>query len=89
MSCGCSECAVVLLPGLILVVGGWNGRASLDTTEAVSIQTITFAAEPTMLTPRRGCAMLALPQDCSPHRALIVGGHHPSLATTEVLTTVG
>ena len=47
-----------------------------------------FASGPTMLTARSGCAALALPQDFSPRRALVVGGRLGTyrLSTTEVLT---
>ena len=83
-----SNCAIVLLTGSILVVGGQGRRTYTDTTEALSLQTMTFAAGPAMLAVRSGCAALALPQDHSPRHALVVGGRDmPShLSTTEVLT---
>ena len=88
MSLGRSDCASISLPGSILVVGGHDGHTSTDTTEALSLQTMSFAAGPTMLTARRGCAVLALPQGHSPRRALVVGGLDSTahLTTTEVLT---
>ena len=92
MSLGRSQCAVVSLPGSILVVGGYDGSAAIDTTtEALSLQTMSFAPGPTMLTARVGCAVLALPHDHSPRRALVVGGTDGTLilSTTEVLTAAG
>ena len=92
MSLGRSWCAVVSLPGSILVVGGcacgYDDRGAVDTTEALSLQTMYFAVGPTMRTVRAGLAALALPQDHSPRRALVVGGNSGTsyLATTEVLT---
>ena len=90
MSLGRSDCAVVSLPGSILVVGGYDGRDAVDTTEAFCLQTMSFAAGPRMLMARQGCAALALPQGHSPHRALVVGGSNLDsfmhIATTEVLT---
>ena len=85
---GRSSCAIVSLPGSILVVSGYNGSTYMDTVEALSLQTMTFAAGPTMLTERAGCAALALPQDHSPRRALIVGGFNRTsyLVTSEILT---
>ena len=91
MSLGRSDCAVISLPGSILVVGGSNGRTITDTTDALSLQTMSFAVGPTMLAARSGCAALALSQDHSPRRALVVSGrdsdrfYYPSLTTTEVL----
>ena len=89
MSMGRSFCAVVSLPGSILVVGGY-GEAAAKTTEALCLQTMTFAAGPTMLTARSSCAALALSQDHSPRRALFMGGSdgtdESDLATTDVLT---
>ena len=72
ISLGRSLCAVVSLPGSILVVGGYDEHA-VNTTDALSLNTVTFAAGPTMLTAREGCAVLALPHDHSPRRALVVG----------------
>ena len=92
MSLARSNCAVVSLPGSILVVGGNHGRADMDTTEALSFKTMTFSAGPTMLTAREGCAAFALPQDHSPRRALVVSGYdvcYSSLYSTEVLTAAG
>ena len=92
MSLGRYMCAAVSLSGSILVAGGYDGRASVDTTEALSLETMTFAAVPTMLTKRRGCAALVLLQDHSPRCALVVGGYDNRLfspATTEVLTAAG
>ena len=90
MSYGRSECALASLPGSIVVISGWVGRAAVgDTTEALPLQTMTFAAGPTMLAARVGCAAMALPQDYLPCRALVVGGcgrGFSLLATTEVLT---
>ena len=80
-----SWCAVVSLPGSILVVGG-IGDAAAKTTEALSLQTMTFAAGPMLLTTRNYCTALALSQDYSPLRALVVGGHH---STTDMLTAAG
>ena len=53
------------------------------------METMLFAAGSTMLTARLGCAALALPQDFSPRRALIVGGFGGTsfLTTTKVLAT--
>ena len=99
MSLARSFCAVFSLPGSVLVVGGWDFRGdAVDTTKALSIQTMTFAAGPTMLAARHGLAACVLPHDLSPRRALVVGGSPRSalvvggydgfshLATTEVLT---
>ena len=76
---------------LILFIDCYGGRAMVDTTEALSLETMTFAAGPTMITARYKCAALALPQDHSPRRALVVGGRFgtSTLATTEVLTAAG
>ena len=91
MSSGRSECAVVSLPGSILVFGVCFGGAEVNTTEALSLQSMTFAPGPTMLTARWGCAAFALPQDHSPRRALVARGAYISsfLATKEVLTAAG
>ena len=110
MSLRRSNCAVVSLPGSILVMGGSadnddddddndddgdNGVGDDDhyetnTTEALSLKMMLFTAGPTMLTGRYGCAALALPQDHSPRRALVVGGCGTcSLPTAEVLTAAG
>ena len=89
MSLGRSDCAVVSLPGSILVVGGYDGRGAVDTTEALSLENMIFSAGPTMLTARKGCAALALPQDHSPRCALILGGRRggtSNVSTTEVLS---
>ena len=88
ISLGRSQCAVVSLPGLIIFIGGHHGRATVNTTEAPSLQTMYFAAGPTVLTPRQGCAALVLPQDHSPRRAFVMGGHRgtSSLFTTNVPT---
>ena len=87
MSLERSWCAVVSLSGLILVVGGYDS-GGLNTTEALSLRTMTFAAGPAMLTARSACAALALPQDYSPRRALVLSGRTGTtiLATGEVLT---
>ena len=50
---------------------------------------MTFAEGPTVLMARPGCAALALSQDHSHDRTLVVYGHdenHEYLATTEFLT---
>ena len=93
ISLGRYLCAVVSPPGSILMVGGdggYNVLTYIETTEAPSLETMSFAAGPSMLTRRSGCAALAMPQDESPRRALVVGGRNTneriSLATTEVLT---
>ena len=88
LSLGRSWCTVVSLPGSILVVGGYDGRAAVNTTEALSLETMTFAARSTMHTAREGCAALALPQGHLPRCALVVGGRHGTsfLASTELLT---
>ena len=87
MSLGRSSCDIVSQPGSILVVGG-NGGAGTNTAEALSIETMSFAPGPTMRTVRLGSSAFALPQNHSPHRALVVGGHDvtSNLATTEFLT---
>ena len=89
MSLARSLCAVILLPGSILMAGGCDDRAYIDTTEALSLGTMHFAMGPTILTEPTGCAALALPQDHSSHRALVVGGYDgvSYLATIKVLTT--
>ena len=88
MSRARANCAVVSLPGSILVVGGCAGGGSVDTTEALSLETISFAAGPAMVTARHGRAAFVLPQDNSPRRALAVCGCSRAsfMATTEVLT---
>ena len=73
MSLGRSSCAVVSLPGSILVLAG-NGSAAAKTMEALCLQTMTFAAGPAMRAVRDGYAALALPQDHSPRCALVLGG---------------
>ena len=88
MSLGRAWCTVVSLPSSILVVGGYFGGGITNTTEALSLQTMTFAPGPAMLTARSECAVLALPQDQSPRHALVVGGRFQSnISSTEVLTT--
>ena len=93
MSAGRWWCAVISLPGAILVAGGYDGSGNLKATEALSLQTMYFAAGPTMLTGRAECAALALPQDHSLHRGLVMGGRgeNPSLSTCTavVLTATG
>ena len=87
MSMGRYACAIVSLPGSILVVSGLDADAETNTTEALSLRTMTFAAGPTMLTARYGCAAFVMPQDHSSCRALVVGGINrgSNLPTTEVL----
>ena len=88
MSLGRSWCAVLSQPGSVLVVGGLDDDDDeLNTTEFLSLLTMIFAAGPTMLTERAGSAALALPQDQSPRRALVMGGRVEtgSLSTAEVL----
>ena len=60
MSLGRWWCTIVSLPGSILVVGGHAGGGAVDTTEALSLQTISFSAGPKMLTLRVGCAAFVL-----------------------------
>ena len=70
------------------MAGGCDGHTYMVTAEALSLQTMNFAAGPTMLAERAGYATLAIPQDHSTRRALVVGGEDAIsyLATTEVLT---
>ena len=91
MSSGRAGCAVVSLSGSILVVGGYDGNATVNTTDDVSLQTMTIAAGPMILTARSGCAVLALPHDQSPRRTLVVGGCGGTfeLLTTDMLMTAG
>ena len=90
MSLGRSRCAVVSLSGLILVDGGYDGRAAVDTTEALSPQTMSFSAGPTMLATRAACAVFMLSQGRSPRRTLVLGGFGGTsdLSSSEVLTAV-
>ena len=80
----------VSLSGSIMVVGGWDNRSTVKATEALSLQTMTFAVGPTMLTTHQNIAVFALLQDFSSCCALVVGGYYNScLSTTEVLTASG
>ena len=45
-----------------------------NTTEALTLQAMSFAAGPTMLTALSRCATFALTQEHSPRRTLVVGG---------------
>ena len=91
MSPGRASCAVISLSGSILVVGDYDGHAVVKTTvlgrDALSFQTMTFAAGPAMRTARERCAASILPQDHSPRCALVAGGRGGTslLATREVL----
>ena len=91
MTLGRWWCAVVSLPGSILMVGGYAGGAATNTVEALSLESMTFAAGPTMRTARSGYAASVLPQDHSPRRTLIVGGRDGTSEsfTAKVLTTAG
>ena len=70
-----SDCAVVSLSGSILVIGGCDVHGAVVSTEALSLETMTFAVGPILRTAREGCAALALPQGHSPRRALVMGGY--------------
>ena len=67
------------------MVGGCDSRGAVNTTEALSLHTMTFTAGPMMLAARAGCAAFVLPQVHSPDRVLVVGG----ASSTEVLTAAG
>ena len=54
MFLGRAWCAVVSLPGSILVVGGSNSsHTPVDTTEALPLQSMSFSVEPRMLAGAR------------------------------------
>ena len=90
MLLGRSSCAVVSLPGSILVVGGYMyvGNARTNTAGVLSRLTMIFPAGPTMLAAHSARAALALSQDHSPRRAFVVGGRDATsnLSAAEVLT---
>ena len=56
MSVGRPSCAVVSLSDSVLALGGGDGHAFTNTTEAPSraLEATSFAAGPTILTVRRG-----------------------------------
>ena len=79
---GCAA-AVRLDAHRCLVVGGLDGRSSVNSTEVLGITTMTFTAGPVMGSARYGGA--AVPLDST--HILVVGGlddNDEDLSTTEV-----
>jgi hypothetical protein len=83
-------CAAVLHGSSVVVFGGSDGDAGLNTTEVLDLDAVgtteTFTAGPTMATSRVGCAVVRLDE----RRVLVVGGSDVtspagSLDTTELL----